>query len=210
DRPHHSADAARPRRRGDRVKRRAFIALLGGAAAWPLAARAQQPQRVRRIGGFMPGGAADVEFQAFNATFPHRLPQMGRSLGRNVRIEYRWGAGDTERYRAIAAELVALAPDVAFGFGTATVSALQKGSSSVPIVFANVADPVGGGLVASMARPGGNSTGFITHEFGFAGKWLELLKEMVPSACWRHAKIRNIRKDRPDMARALFCFMWTA
>jgi putative tryptophan/tyrosine transport system substrate-binding protein len=166
----------------DEVKRRDFIALLGGAAAaWPLAAQAQQPQRVRRIGVFMPGVADDVEFQAFNAAFLQRLAELGWIVGRNVRIEYRWGAGDTERYRAIAAELVALAPDVAFGFGTATVSALQKASSSVPIVFANVADPVGGGLVASMARPGGNSTGFITHEFGFAGKWLELLKEMVPS-----------------------------
>ena len=164
------------------MQRREFITLLGGAAAtWPLAARAQQPQRVRRIGVFMPGVADDVEFQAFNAAFLQRLAELGWIVGRNVRIEYRWGAGDTERYRAIAAELVALAPDVAFGFGTATVSALQKASSSVPIVFANVADPVGGGLVASMARPGGNSTGFITHEFGFAGKWLELLKEMVPS-----------------------------
>jgi len=163
-----------------KMRRRAFITLLGGAAAWPLAARAQQPERVRRIGVFMPGVADDVEFQAFNAAFLQRLAELGWIVGRNVRIEYRWGAGDTERYRAIAAELVALAPDVAFGFGTATVSALQKASSSVPIVFANVADPVGGGLVASMARPGGNTTGFITHEFGFAGKWLELLKEMAP------------------------------
>jgi putative tryptophan/tyrosine transport system substrate-binding protein len=160
--------------------RREFIALLGGAAVWPLAARAQQSGRVRRVGVFMPGVADDLEFQAFNAAFLQRLGELGWIVGRNVRIEYRWGAGDTERYRAIAAELVALAPDVVFGFGTATVSALQKATSSVPIVFANVADPVGGGLVGSMARPGGNSTGFITHEFGFAGKWLELLKEMAP------------------------------
>jgi putative tryptophan/tyrosine transport system substrate-binding protein len=162
------------------MKRREFITLLGGAAAWPQMARAQQPQRVRRIGVFMPGVADDLEFQAFNAAFLQRLGELGWIVGRDVRIEYRWGAGDTERYRAIAAELVALAPDVVFGFGTATVSALQKATSSVPIVFANVADPVGGGLVESMARPGGNSTGFITHEFGFAGKWLELLKEMAP------------------------------
>jgi putative ABC transport system substrate-binding protein len=163
------------------VRRREFISLLGGAAAaWPLAASAQQAQRVRRVGVFMPGVADDLEFQAFNAAFLQRLGELGWIVGRNVRIEYRWGAGDTERYRAIAAELVALAPDVVFGFGTATVSALQKATSSVPIVFANVADPVGGGLVGSMARPGGNSTGFITHEFGFAGKWLELLKEMAP------------------------------
>src|SRR5215813_2184339 len=161
--------------------RRELLAALGGAAvAWPLVARAQQPQRVRRIGVFMPGVADDPEFQAFNAAFLQRLAELGWIVGRNVRIEYRWGAGDTERYRAIAAELVALAPDVVFGFGSATVSALQKATTSVPIVFANVADPVGGGLVASMARPGGNTTGFITHEFGFAGKWLELLKEMAP------------------------------
>jgi putative ABC transport system substrate-binding protein len=163
------------------LRRRQFISLLGGAAAWPLASRAQQPQGVRRIGVFMPGVADDVEFQALNAAFLQRLAELGWIVGRNVRIEYRWGAGDTERYRTIAAELVALAPDVVFGFGSATVSALQKASSSVPIVFANVVDPVGGGLVASMARPGGNATGFITHELGFAGKWLELLKEMVPS-----------------------------
>jgi putative tryptophan/tyrosine transport system substrate-binding protein len=163
------------------LRRSQFISLLGGAAAWPLASRAQQPQGVRRIGVFMPGVADDVEFQALNAAFLQRLAELGWIVGRNVRIEYRWGAGDTERYRTIAAELVALAPDVVFGFGSATVSALQKASSSVPIVFANVVDPVGGGLVASMARPGGNATGFITHEFGFAGKWLELLKEMVPS-----------------------------
>jgi putative tryptophan/tyrosine transport system substrate-binding protein len=162
------------------IRRRDFVILLGGgAAAWPLAARAQQ-QAVRRIGVFMPGVADDVEFQAFNAAFLQRLAELGWIVGRNVRIEYRWGAGDTERYRTIAAGLVALAPDIVFGFGTATVSALQKATSSVPIVFANVVDPVGGGLVASMARPGGNATGFITHEFGFAGKWLELLKEMAP------------------------------
>ena len=162
------------------MKRRDFITLLGGAAAaWPLAASGQQ-QAVRRIGVFMPGVADDLEFQAFNAAFLQRLAELGWIVGRNVRIEYRWGAGDTERYRTIAAELVALTPDIVFGFGTATVSALQKATGSVPIVFANVADPVGGGLVASMARPGGNATGFITHEFGFAGKWLELLKEMAP------------------------------
>jgi putative tryptophan/tyrosine transport system substrate-binding protein len=122
------------------VKRRDFITLLGGAAAaWPLAARAQQ-QGVRRIGVFMPGVADDLEFQAFNAAFLQRLAELGWIVGRNARIEYRWGAGDTERYRTIAAELVALAPDVVFAFGSAAVSALQKATGSVPIVFANVAD----------------------------------------------------------------------
>jgi putative tryptophan/tyrosine transport system substrate-binding protein len=163
------------------MKRREFITLLGGAAAaWPLAARAQQPQRVRRIGVFMPGVADDPEYEARNAAFLQGLGEVGWIVGRNVRIDYRWGAGDVERYRAIAAELVALSPDVILAQGSSIVSALQKATRSVPIVFANVTDPVGGGLVASLARPGGNTTGFITSEFGFAGKWLELLKEIAP------------------------------
>jgi putative ABC transport system substrate-binding protein len=163
------------------MKRREFITLLGGAAAaWPLAARAQQKERVRRIGVFMPGVADDPEYQARNAAFLQGLGELGWIVGRNVRIEYRWGAGDVERYRAIAAELVALAPDVVLALGYSTVSALQKASRSVPIVFANVTDPVGGSLVASLARPGGNITGFTTSEFGFSGKWLELLKEIAP------------------------------
>src|SRR5262245_24255915 len=152
------------------MKRRAFIALLGsGVAAWPLAARAQQPQRVRRIGVFMPGVADDPEYEARNAAFLQGLGELGWIVGRDV-----------ERYRAIAAELVASAPDVALGVGSSITSALQKATRTVPIVFANVTDPVGGGLVASLARPGGNTTGFITSEFGFAGKWLELLKEIAP------------------------------
>ena len=162
------------------MNRREFITLLGGAATWPLAARAQQPQRVRRIGVFMPGVADDPEYEARNAAFLQGLGEVGWIVGRNVRIDYRWGAGDVERYRAIAAELVALSPDVILAQGSSIVSALQKATRSVPIVFANVTDPVGGGLVASLARPGGNTTGFITSEFGFAGKWLELLKEIAP------------------------------
>src|SRR5262245_23041171 len=135
--------------------RRDFITLLGGAiAAWPLAARAQQPQRVRRIGVFMPGVADDPEYEARNAAFLQGLGELGWIVGRNVRIEYRWGAGDVERYRAIAAELVASAPDVALGVGSSITGALQKATRTVPIVFANVTDPVGGGLVASLARPG--------------------------------------------------------
>jgi ABC-type uncharacterized transport system substrate-binding protein len=163
------------------MKRRAFISLLGGSAAtWPLAARAPQPHRVRRIGVFMPGVADDPEYEVRIAAFLQGLGELGWIVGRNVRIDYRWGAGDVERYRAIAAELVALAPDVLLATGYATVSALQKATGSVPIVFANVTDPVGGGLVANLARPGGNTTGFITSEFGFAGKWLELVKEIAP------------------------------
>ena len=163
------------------MRRRDFITLLGGAAAaWPLAAHAQQRDRMRRIGVFMPGVADDPEYQARNAAFLQRLGELGWIVGRNVRIEYRWGAGDVERYRTIAAELVALAPDVVLALGFSTVSALQKASRTVPIVFATVTDPVGGGLVASLARPGGNTTGFISTEFGFSGKWLELLKEIAP------------------------------
>jgi putative tryptophan/tyrosine transport system substrate-binding protein len=163
------------------MRRREFITLLGGAAAaWPVAARAQQRERMRRIGVFMPGVADDPEYEARNAAFLQGLGELGWIVGRNVRIDYRWGAGDVERYRAIAGELVALAPEVVLATGSATVSALQKATGSVPIVFANVTDPVGGGLVASLARPGGNTTGFITSEFGFAGKWLELLKEIAP------------------------------
>jgi putative ABC transport system substrate-binding protein len=163
------------------MNRREFITLLGGvAAAWPLAASAQQPQRVRRIGVFMPGVADDPEYEARNAAFLQGLGELGWIVGRNVRIDYRWGAGDVERYRVIAAELIALSPDVVLALGYSIVSALQKATRSVPIVFANVTDPVGGGLVASLARPGGNATGFVTSEFGFAGKWLELLKEVAP------------------------------
>jgi putative ABC transport system substrate-binding protein len=164
------------------MKRRQFITLIGGAAAaWPLAARAQQRERVRRIGVFMPGTADDPEYQAANAAFLQALGQLGWIVGRNLRIDYRWGAGDVEHYRAIAADLVSLAPDAVVALGYATVSALQKATGSVPIVFVDVIDPVGGSLVASLARPGGSTTGFLSSEFGFSGKWLELLKEIAPT-----------------------------
>jgi putative ABC transport system substrate-binding protein len=162
------------------MRRREFITLLGGAAAWPFPARAQQRERIRSIGVFMPGAADDPEYQARNAALLQGLGELGWIVGRNLRIEYRWGAGDVERYRALAGELVALSPDVLLAVGFATVGALQKATRSVPIVFMNVTDPVGGGLIASLARPGGNTTGFTSSEFGFAGKWLELLKEIAP------------------------------
>jgi putative ABC transport system substrate-binding protein len=161
--------------------RRQFITLLGGAAAaWPVAAGAQQAQRMRRIGVFQPGAADASEYEARNAAFLQGLGQLGWIVGRNVRIESRWGAGNVERYPTIAQELVALGPEVILGNGSAIVTALQKATRTVPIVFANISDPVGSGLVASLARPGGNATGFISQEFGFAGKWLELLKEISP------------------------------
>src|SRR5262245_24854153 len=164
----------------NQLKRRQFITLLGGATVWPLAARAQQGGRQRRIGVFMPGSADDPESQARNAAFLQGLSELGWTVGRNVRIEYRWGAGDTERYRDYATELLAFSPDVIMALGSSTVSALLRTTRQVPIVFATVIDPVGAGLVASLARPGGNATGFISFEFGMGGKWVELLKEIAP------------------------------
>ena len=162
------------------MKRREFIAGFGGAAAWPLMARAQQGERTRRIGIFMPGAADNSEYQDRNAAFLQALAEKGWAVGRNTRFDYRWGAGQIERYRAFAEELVALASDVILGNGTATVRALQQATRRVPIVFANITDPVGNGLVASLARPGGNITGLMSQEMGFSGKWLELLKEVAP------------------------------
>jgi len=162
------------------MKRREFITLLGGAAAaWPLAARAQQPGK--RIGILMSLAADDWQGQARVAAFIQRLRELGWTEGRNVRIETRWAAGNPANTRKFAAELVALAPDVIFGSGGTVVGALLQETSTVPIVFTGVADPVGGGLVTSLARPGGNATGFTAFEYGTSGKWLELLKEIAPS-----------------------------
>jgi len=142
-------------------KRREFITLLGGAAAgWPLAARAQQPERVRRVGVFMPGTADDSEYQAGNGAFLQALGELGWIVGRNVRIDYRWGAGDVDRYRAIAADLVSLAPDAVLAEGTASVSALQKVTRSVAIVFVDVVDPVGGSLLRVWRGPAATPPGF--------------------------------------------------
>jgi putative tryptophan/tyrosine transport system substrate-binding protein len=162
------------------VKRREFITLLGVGAAWPLTARAQQGERVRRIGVLMGSGAGtDPVEQARLAAFLGGLQQLGWTDGRNVRIDTRWPAGDADR-RTYAAELVGLAPDVILASASATVAALQQASRGVPIVFANVIDPVGAGFVASLAQPGSNATGFTAFEYGISGKWLELLKEIAP------------------------------
>jgi putative ABC transport system substrate-binding protein len=163
------------------MKRRDFITLLSGtAAAWPLAARAQQRERMRRVGVLMPGAADDPEYAARNAAFLQGLGEFGWNVGRNVQIDYRWGAGNVERYRAFAEELVALNPDVILGNGTAAVSALEKVTRTVPVIFAAITDPVGSGLVAGLARPGGNATGFAASELSLGGKMLELLKELAP------------------------------
>jgi putative ABC transport system substrate-binding protein len=164
------------------MKRREFITLLGGAAvAVPLAARAQQSEQIRRIGVLVNRGADDAEGQTFVAAFQQAMQQLGWSDGRNVRIDVRWGANDIDRDRKYAAELVALAPDVILASGTLSAAALQNVTRTLPIVFAQIADPVGAGLVDTLARPGGNTTGFMNFEYSLSGKWLELLKEIVPS-----------------------------
>ena len=164
------------------IERRKFIAALGGTAfAWPLAARAQQADRVRRVGVLMNLAADDPEGQARIAAFLQGLQELGWTEGRNVRIDYRWHADDADRYRTYAAELVALAPDVILASSSASTAALQQATRTVPIVFAIVVDPVGAGYVASLARPGGNVTGFTLFEYSLSGKWLELLKEIAPN-----------------------------
>ena len=180
-RPRRAADAARPRRRGDRMKRREFITLLGGAAAaWPLAARAQQPDRMRRIGVLMAYAESDPEAQARVAAFREGLQKLGWTEGRNIRIDTRWAAADAEAMQRFAKELVALQPDLILSPTTPTTAALLQQTRTIPIIFANVADPVGSGFVASFPRPGGNVTGFTILEPTMAGKWLELLKEIAP------------------------------
>jgi putative tryptophan/tyrosine transport system substrate-binding protein len=163
------------------MKRRDFITLLGGAAAaWPLAARAEQADRLRRIGVLSSLAADDPETQARHAAFLQGLQEWGWTTGRNVQIDYRWGAGDVDRFRKYAVELVALAPDVILATGTPVTAALLQATRSVPIVFAQVVDPVANGFVESLARPGGNATGFTIFEYGLGGKWLELLKDVAP------------------------------
>jgi putative tryptophan/tyrosine transport system substrate-binding protein len=173
------------------VRRRDFITLLGGAAAtWPLAARAQQGERMRHIGVLMNLTAADPEGQARVAAFLQALQGSGWTEGHNVRIETRWSAGDPDRARTYAAELVALAPDVILADGGTDVGPLLKATRTLPIVFVNVTDPVGGGYVESLARPGGNASGFTLFEYAISAKWLELLKETSPRVT-RVAVLRN-------------------
>ena len=163
----------------DPLKRREFITLLGGAAAaWPLAARAQQGERMRRIGVLMSTGAEDPEGQARIAAFLGGLQRLGWTEGRNAQIDFRWPKGGAEA-RKYAAELVALAPDLILATGVYAGSLLQQETQTIPIVFVLVADPVGAGFVASLARPGGNVTGFSFSEYGISGKWLELLKQIA-------------------------------
>jgi ABC-type uncharacterized transport system substrate-binding protein len=163
------------------IRRREFITLLGGAAAWPLAARAQQPTRIRRIGILHNLAENDRDAQVWIGAFRQRLESLGWSEGRNLQIDIRWGAGDLGRYRAHAAELVSMAPDVLFGDSTPTIAALQQTTRNTPIVFVGGSNPVGSGFVASLAHPGGNITGFISFEPAMGGKWLQTLGEIAPS-----------------------------
>jgi putative ABC transport system substrate-binding protein len=177
------------------MKRREFITLLGGAAAapamlWPRAARAQQPDRMRRIGVLMGAAMNDPEGQARIGAFLQGLQPLGWADGRNVQIDVRWSAGDAERIREYATELVVLAPDVILATGSATLGPLLHATRAVPVVFVHVPDPVGAGFVDSLARPGGNATGFTLLEYATSAKWLELLKEIAPRVT-RAAVIRD-------------------
>ena len=180
------------------MRRREFITLLGAAAAWPLAVRAQQPERMRLIGVLLPAAADDPEWQARVGAFLQALALLGWTIGRNVRIDIRWATTNAGEIRRHAAELAALAPDVILaGAGTPTVAALLQATRIVPIVFAILIDPVGAGFVASLARPGGNATGFMAYEYSMSGKWLELLKEIAPRVT-RVAVLRD-----PDVASGM-------
>lgn len=163
------------------MRRRELIAALGSAAAaWPLVARAQQGERVRRIGVLMPFTAGDAEAQTRNAVFAQSLGQLGWTVGGNLQIDYRFSGGEVDRVRQYAAELVAFAPDVIMTFGSVTVAPVLQATRTIPIVFVNVADPVGAGYAESLAHPGGNATGFMAFEYSLSGKWLELLKQVAP------------------------------
>jgi len=180
------------------MRRREFITLLSCAAAWPLAARAQQGERVRRVGVLVAAAADDPEYRARVAAFLQSLQQLGWVDGGNVRIDTRWATTDAGDIRRHADELAALAPDVLVAAtGTITVAALLKATRTVPIVFVVVIDPVGAGFVGSLARPGGNATGFLAFEYSLSAKWLELLKEIVPSVT-RAAVLRD-----PDIASGI-------
>jgi putative tryptophan/tyrosine transport system substrate-binding protein len=163
------------------MRRRDFIKVFAvSTAAWPLAARAQKSSSMRRVSVLMSTASDDSLGQAYSAAFAQGLQQLGWEIGSNIRIDYRWGSGDTERFRKYAAELVGLSPDVILGTAASIVRALQEASRTIPIVFVTTIDPVGSGLVASLSHPGGNATGFIAFEFSLSAKLLELLKEIAP------------------------------
>jgi putative ABC transport system substrate-binding protein len=176
------------------MKRREFITLLGGAVAWPLGARAQHSERMRRIAVLMPAAADDTHYQVWFEAFLQGLAQSGWIMGRNVHVDVRWATANADGIRRNADELAAIAPDVILAAGASTLRPLLKVTRSVPIVFASVADPLGGGFVGSLARPGGNATGFMSLEYSISAKWLELLKYMAPSVT-RVAVIRDSSRN---------------
>jgi ABC-type uncharacterized transport system substrate-binding protein len=164
------------------IGRRQLLSALGGTmVAWPLAARAQQPEQMRRVGVLMPFSPDDQEIKKELTAFPQQLQSLGWTVGKNLRIDYRWSGGDSQKLQDYAKELVAAQPDVIFTRGTPPTAALLKNTGSIPVVFAVVSDPVGEGFVASVARPGGNATGFTNAEASLTGKWLGLLKEITPT-----------------------------
>jgi putative ABC transport system substrate-binding protein len=174
------------------MRRREFITLLGGAAvAWPIAGHAQQPERMRRIGVILPATADDPQFQTWVGAFLQGLGQLGWIIGRNVRIDTRWATANADEIRRHAAELAALAPDVVLAHGGSTVGPMLQATRTVPIVFPVAVDPVGAGFVQSLARPGGNATGFISAEYSLSGKMLELLKQFAPGLT-RAAVLRDV------------------
>jgi putative ABC transport system substrate-binding protein len=163
------------------MQRREFITLLGGTlVVWPTAGRSQQGQRMRRIGVILPAAADDAEFQVWFGAFLQALAQLGWTIGHNVRVDIRWATANAAEIRRHATELVALAPDVILASGTSTVGPVLQATRKVPVVFPTAIDPVGSGLVDSLARPGGNATGFLAFEYSLGGKWLELLKQIAP------------------------------
>jgi len=162
------------------MKRREFITLLGGAAAWPIAARAQQSERAKRVGVLMNSTATDATWQSYFAAFVQGLRQLGWIEGQNLRIDTRWSAGDATLARIYAAQLIGLTPDVILASSTTNLTVIQQATSTLPVVFIQVSDPVAQGFVANVTRPGGNLTGFSAYEFSIGNKWLDLLKEIAP------------------------------
>jgi putative tryptophan/tyrosine transport system substrate-binding protein len=179
------------------MKRRQFIKLLGGAAAWPIAARAQQPDRMRHVAVLTGDGENDPEVKPRLKAFEQGLEHLGWSVGRNLRIDYRFAANNPERYEDLAKDLVRLRPDVLVGYTTTVTLALARESQTIPIVFVSVSDPVGSGLVAGLAQPKGNLTGLILYEEGITGKWLAMLKEISPTLM-RAALIADPRRTSYD------------
>ena len=180
------------------MKRREFITLLGGAAAWPSAVRAQQSERMRRIGVLMNGTATEVAGQSYVVAFAQELRQLGWVEGQNIRTDIRWNAGDAALARIYAAQLIGLMPDVIVASSTTNLMVVQEATTTIPVVFTQVSDPVAQGFVVSMTKPGSNATGFSMYEFSIGGKWLDLLKEVRPTSPGSQSCSILIRRRNPN------------